>query len=546
MKRKKRKATVLAWAEYKSEAPRSLLMESSSYLTTYHQYLKQLCPQINQAALARVDHSLHQTSWDEPESALDYNNSAVIALIEAENSDDRTTQEMYLEMAIAALNEGADHPLCVAHLALVQSLIGEEGAIQNTFSNLISFVLPAYNATSDITSGLVYLPQKWRGHLDTEYSQLSAILTSENGYQQSLLLLAEVLCQTQLVFYNSTGLRFLQLATQLFPQSPALNLSLGISSISNHQWEGLLYLQRANQQAPNNSVILQALYLAYKDLGQVDIAESWQSVARASQRESDTSRAWVSLPPDASMTYVPFDSALLAVKSSYRSIVTSVLLAQGNWFEREMEFWQDQIQPGMTVLDVGANVGVYTFSAANGVGASGRVVAIEPFSECVQCLEETCRVNQINWVTVKRGAASDRDGTAQLALHGASELNQLVMNADAEAGMVEEVECFKLDTLIETEKLQRVDFVKIDAEGHELQVLAGSDRLLKTFAPTILYENVAGSQGSNLPVAEFLLNNNYQLFRYQPFVKQLIPVQSTNDLQGSLNIIAISNTKLNA
>jgi FkbM family methyltransferase len=231
---------------------------------------------------------------------------------------------------------------------------------------------------------------------------------------------------------------------------------------------------------------------------------------------------------------------LLAVEPSFQSIVTSVLLTYGDWFEQEMEFWRDQIQPGMAVIDVGANVGIYTITAARRVGKTGRVIAVEPFSNCVQCLQETCRVNDLNWVTVCRSAASDRNGTIRLALHDASELNQVITTEDELAsGTYEEVPCFSLDTLIEQEKLHQVDFLKIDAEGHELQVLQGSDRLLQRFSPTILYENIAGSQGSNTPVADFLMARGYRLYRYQPFVKQLIPLNSPTDLHGSLNIIAL-------
>jgi FkbM family methyltransferase len=63
-----------------------------------------------------------------------------------------------------------------------------------------------------------------------------------------------------------------------------------------------------------------------------------------------------------------------------------------------MEFWRNSIREGMTVIDVGANAGVYTFSAAHRVGKTGKVIAIEPFSQCIQLLEETCRVNQFSWV----------------------------------------------------------------------------------------------------------------------------------------------------
>jgi FkbM family methyltransferase len=258
---------------------------------------------------------------------------------------------------------------------------------------------------------------------------------------------------------------------------------------------------------------------------------------------------WAELGANSTITYVKFENYLLAVEPSLRSIVTSMLIAEGDWFESEMELWRSWLKPGMTVIDVGANVGVYTFSAAQKVGAEGCVLAVEPFSNCVRCLQATCNINQLSWVKVCAGAASDRNGTARLALHTASELNELV-DSDTEGAIMlstfEEVTCFTLDSLIEQENLSQIDFLKIDAEGHEIKVLEGSNRILTEFAPTILYENLAGSRGSNLAVADFLNSRGYQLFRYQPYLEQLIPINSTEDLQGRLNLIAMPLNKTSA
>ncbi|MEX0271610.1 FkbM family methyltransferase [Leptolyngbyaceae cyanobacterium UHCC 1019] len=517
-------------------------MESSSYTTSYWQYLQRGSLEQTQATTAHVDKMLEATDWEEPQSALDLNNYAVVALIEAENSLDRVTRDMYLEMAIAALSEGAaSHPLCAAHLAIIQSLLGVgDEAIQRSFSSFMNG-LQSFHTHDPSPSGLVYLPLQWYSQPKAHHELLSDLLNPSHSDDQSLLLLAEILQQVQFVFYNAVGLRFLQLAIALFPQSAFLQHKLGISSLMNSRWEGTLFLHRAQQQQPNNPLFLQALYLAYRDLEQPEQASYWKEAAQIVElSDAKPEWQWITLSSSSHFTYVPFEQTLaLAVEPSFRSVVTGVLLAEGDWFEAEMEFWRDQAQPGMTVIDVGANVGVYTFSAAQRVSATGRVLAVEPFSGCVDCLAETRRVNQLDWVTVCRGAASDRDGTAHLALHSASEMNQVMTEADASEIATEAVPCFTLDTLMEREGLQRVDLLKIDAEGHELQVLKGSDRLLKTYAPIILYENIAGSQGSNLPVAEFLIENGYQLFRYQPFVKQLIPLDSLSELQGNLNIIAI-------
>ncbi|MCX7596057.1 MAG: FkbM family methyltransferase, partial [Fischerella sp.] len=401
---------------------------TNSYADCYWKYLKRNCPQLDSDTLSRLAAELENTSWEEPKSANDFNNVAVVALIEAEHCSDLFSKRIYIDMALAALNQGVDlhaHPLCAAHLALVLAMTGEmQQALELAFSTFVNTLQAAYTKNEKISPGIVYLPLS-RSHLkNSQTTQMLQILQSEDGYTQALLVVSEVLCQTQIVFYNTGGLRILQLASQMFPSSTSVNLKLGISSICNNQWEGLLYLHRANKLQQSCAPVIQALYIAYRDLKQIDTANYWLNVAHelCQQHPEDIEWQWSKLELNSAFTYVTFeDKILLAVEPSFRSIVTSVLIAEGDWFEKEMEFWRSLLKPGMTVIDVGANVGVYTFSAALRVGSEGRVLAVEPFSGCVRCLQETCRVNQLNWVTVCAGAASDRLGTARLSLSNASE-----------------------------------------------------------------------------------------------------------------------------
>jgi FkbM family methyltransferase len=529
------------------------MKSSFSHAECYWQYLQNCALELSAVTLANISSILENTSWDTPVSILDWNNLAVIALIEAEQcGDNLAMRSVYLEMACDALNNGVElgsHPLCVTHIALIHSMLGEaEEAMQMAFSTFINTLQPAYsNSTEDVSLGLIYLPatkSSWpsRRH---EHDSLELILQAEDGYQESLLLLSEVLCRSQLVFYNATGRRLLHLAAQLLPHSVSIWLKLGISSLMSGQLEGLLYLHRARHLAPSYAPTLQALYLVYQDLKQIELADFWLKIARSFHQQNSNSPDWywTRAVGDSSLTYVPFeDSLIMAVEASLHSIVTSVLVAEGNWFEKEMEFWRSWIKPGMTVIDVGANVGVYTFSAARQVGPEGRVLAVEPFSKCISCLQETCKINQLSWVTVCIGAASNRNGTLQLLLHSASELNEIVSDdvaANTPTGSFEKVNCFTLDSLVEQENLATIDFLKIDAEGHEMAVLEGSNRILTQFEPVILYENIGGSQGSNSQVAEYLNNKGYKLFRYQPYKQELIPVNSNEDCQGQLNLIAM-------
>lgn len=527
-------------------------MFESSAMHSYLKYLTDSYPGLNQSnCSAIVELILGETSFENPQSGIELNNFAVLALIEAEGEEDLSTRFMYLNLALEALQTGVDiyeNSLCAAHLSLVFNLTQSiEGMIDPAYQTFVNTLQSAHEKYLPTPAGIIYLPPK----ADRIYKNrdIFKILSSENGEIQALFLLSEALCYSQLIFYSRQGLRLLNLASQFFNESALVHLKLGISSLNNGFQEGLLYLHRAGNLDKNSTIILQSLYLAYRDLGQLEKAEYWKKIAcdRKINISNHFEYLWSNLEIDSWHTYLQFESDIvLAVEPSFRSIVTSVLLAEADWFEKELEFWRFAIKPGMTVIDVGANMGIYTFSASKRVGSTGCVLAVEPFSGCVKCLQKTCEINQFSWVKICAGAASSYNGTARLALHSSNELNEIISDSEARVEQpCETVSCFTLDVLIERENLTRVDFMKIDAEGHEMSVLAGSYQLIHDFHPTIIYENIASNRGSNITVANCLTALGYQLFRYKPYLRELRAINSEQELKGELNIIAIHRCKVN-
>src|ERR1700730_14433256 len=75
------------------------------------------------------------------------------------------------------------------------------------------------------------------------------------------------------------------------------------------------------------------------------------------------------------------DQVTLAVPGRLDSITTYVLLEQERWFEKELGFLSRWLKPGMTAIDIGANLGVYSLPMARLVGPEGKVFAYEPASE---------------------------------------------------------------------------------------------------------------------------------------------------------------------
>ncbi len=516
----------------------------------YLQYLQTHSPRLlvtgNNQDFASLEQSLVTCDWDEPKSAWEWNNLAVAALVEAENSANELTRGLYIEMAFNALQTGVnigEYPLCQAHLALLYVMMADYiTAAEIAFDSLINTLQPAY--TEEIVPpGIVYLPPTRSGSIRSEH--LQQILNTDNGYFQALYLLSEVLWRTQLSTDQSHVLRLMHLATQLLPQNLMTNLRLGVYSLGMQESEGLLYLHRAQEIASDAAAVLHSLYLAYTDLSQTKAAAYWLAMAQDYRQQSTDPVAWkwTAAVTDTCFTYVVFadQDCLLAIEPSLQSLTTRALITDGDWPESEIEFWRQQIQPGMTVLDVGAHVGVYTFSAAQLVGPRGRVLSIEPSSFHGACLQESIRLNQFTWVEVFPGAASDQAGKLTLYLQSPSEYHQ-VLGATAERldweGETEEVACFLLDDLVMQAEVKSLDFMKISTVGHELAVLKGAAQTIRQFSPTILYQNLFNNE-PNLEIAELLTAQGYQLFKYRPYIRELIAIETADDLLNVEKVIAI-------
>lgn len=133
------------------------------------------------------------------------------------------------------------------------------------------------------------------------------------------------------------------------------------------------------------------------------------------------------------------------------------------------------VQPGSTVVDVGANVGTFTLPLARLVGVGGHVLALEPSPRVASLLQRTVALNGLSGaVTVETCAAGDKDGVAQFSLSPQTTHSSLIPPDDADEAI--EVPLRRLDDLVAPGR--RVDLIKVDVEGAELQVWRGMQRVV--------------------------------------------------------------------
>jgi FkbM family methyltransferase len=156
--------------------------------------------------------------------------------------------------------------------------------------------------------------------------------------------------------------------------------------------------------------------------------------------------------------------------------------------EKTIARLSSSLRPGMTFVDVGANIGHFALLAALLVGPSGRVLAFEPTPVVANRLRENIRLNALSNVTAVEKAISDRGGRALLYEScDDQEANSLFHQSSARDTV--EVETATLDEELSKYDVGKVDLLKIDAEGSELAVLQGGSRTLTSgHRPAILLE----------------------------------------------------------
>jgi FkbM family methyltransferase len=141
-------------------------------------------------------------------------------------------------------------------------------------------------------------------------------------------------------------------------------------------------------------------------------------------------------------------------------------------------FLKDRLEPGMTVVDIGGNVGLICRICAKQVGPGGRVWSFEPDPHTRSYLEHNVR--RCPNVTVSPIALSDENATAKLHIHPASGTANSLLSFEASSHAVD-VECMTLDSFLDANPGISPDCVKIDVEGAEPKVLRGMRKTIHQF-----------------------------------------------------------------
>lgn len=161
--------------------------------------------------------------------------------------------------------------------------------------------------------------------------------------------------------------------------------------------------------------------------------------------------------------------------------------AYGSWEPEVVDAIQRNVTPGMTAMDIGAHGGFYSLLFSKAVGPAGRVFAFEPLPANTRVLEENILLNGIRNIFSRHEAVADFSGelSFQFPHHNRSLVAGPVAAGDSLGTF--SVPCISLDDFMR-EECAAVDFIKMDVEGAETDVLRGARNLLHAFHPGMMIE----------------------------------------------------------
>jgi FkbM family methyltransferase len=173
---------------------------------------------------------------------------------------------------------------------------------------------------------------------------------------------------------------------------------------------------------------------------------------------------------------------------------------------------------GNTVIDIGAHIGRYTITSSKQVGDSGKVVAIEADPDNFQLLKRNVTLNNLtNVLPLNYAVFSTRTRMKLYEQSASAKYNSVMLSRTRQTEKYAEVDADTLDNLLELNGINQVNWIKIDVEGAEFEVLKGATKTLSNENISLLIEihNVEDPRHYD-NIVDFLRHHNYEIaFEYR-------------------------------
>lgn len=300
---------------------------------------------------------------------------------------------------------------------------------------------------------------------------------------------------------------FVQL-NSLYPDNPEVLNNLGVVSFALGQLEQAReYLDQATTLDPDFQ----------------EAIDNLQGILAAIKEKTPEQ---VSVPQD----HFPIqtrDGITVCTPPTVKNMTSFVLLEQEDWFEPEIEFVRRLVQPGMTMLDIGAGFGVYALPVAKAVGHEGKVYAFEPNPEVRNYLNKSRETNSLGNLEIISLGLSDTPSSGALERADTPELSTILLEQSGD------IELTTLDVWWQQASKPDIDFIKLNVNGKEANVISGGQDSLAQTSPIVLF-CIGQGNSLNQEAIQALQDLGYAMYRYLPGPKVLVPFDPQTEPDPSL------------
>jgi FkbM family methyltransferase len=213
-----------------------------------------------------------------------------------------------------------------------------------------------------------------------------------------------------------------------------------------------------------------------------------------------------------------------------KDLIDHKILFTGAYERGTNSVLEAHVKPGDVVLEAGANTGTETLLISRLVGNQGKVWAFEPVPHVVNKLKSNLALNDIENVLVMELALGETRKEISFYVYPVSHPNQGMGSKVLENAGLEKITVLQttLDSLMDEGELPRIDFLKMDVQGAELDILCGGFSCISKCHPKIFLE--ASENLSNLQaIYKYLIELNYsiQLIKGDGTLENLNPTNLT-------------------
>jgi FkbM family methyltransferase len=182
----------------------------------------------------------------------------------------------------------------------------------------------------------------------------------------------------------------------------------------------------------------------------------------------------------------------------------------GEFSEGEADLFRQAVQPGATIVEVGANLGAHTVYLAKVAGPGGTLHAFEPQRVIFQILCANVAMNALTNVHTYQAGVGRQPGTIVVPRLDYTAGNNFGGLSLQNGGEGERVPLMTVDSL----GLSRCDFIKVDVEGMEAEVIAGATQTIRQFRPVLYVENDREEKSAAL--IQQIMDLGYRLYWHLP------------------------------